>query len=356
MRMPGRQRPGTRRRRAWAPLALAAVLLTGACGTGGAGSAEGAQGSGNAPGPLGARAAAAEKRLEANTLEVLDGEPPTPRLPATVKSADGGEVTVRDASRILPLTGGISEIVFTLGLGDRVIGRDISTTFAEAADLPVVTKAHDVSAENVLSLRPTVVLADTATGPEEAIEQIRGAGVPVVVLDTATKLEDVTARIGEVAAALGVPDAGKRLNDRVTEQIRAAQAAVPEGSAPRVAFLYLRGSAAVYLMGGPGSGADSLIEAAGAVDAGVDMGLKKDFTSLTSEALISAKPDVILMMTKGLTSVGGVDGLVKIPGIAETPAGVNRRVVTLEDGVLLGFGPRTPLVLDILVDRFHQPN
>ncbi len=59
------------------------------------------------------------------------------------------------------------------------------------------------------------------------------------------------------------------------------------------------------------------------------------------------------MMDKGLESAGGVDGLVDIPGIRETPAGVNRRIVTLEDGVLLGFGPRTPLVIDILVDRIH---
>lgn len=60
------------------------------------------------------------------------------------------------------------------------------------------------------------------------------------------------------------------------------------------------------------------------------------------------------MMTKGLESVGGLDGLLQIPGIAQTPAGMNRRVVDLEDGVLLSFGPRTPLVIDILVDRIHR--
>lgn len=330
--------------------ALALALLTGACAGGGAETAS----TGSTPVSASARAAAAEKQLAKNTLVPLAGEAPTPKLPVTVDSSDGREVRVRDASRVLPLNGGIAEIVFTLGLGDRVVGRDITATFAEAKKLPQVTKAHDVSAESVLSLRPTVVLADTDTGPPEAIDQIRDAGVPVVVLDPATELADVTTRTTRVAEALGVPAAGKALNRRMGDELAAARAAVPEGSKPKVAFLYMRGSAAVYLIGGKGSGADSLIEAAGAVDAGEEAGLDKPFTPITSEALVRARPDVILMMTKGLESVGGVDGLVKIPGIGETPAGMDRRVVDMEDGVLLGYGPRTPLVIDILVDRLHR--
>ena len=51
------------------------------------------------------------------------------------------------------------------------------------------------------------------------------------------------------------------------------------------------------------------------------------------------------MMTDGLESIGGVDGLEKIPGIAQTPAGKNQRVVDMEDGVLLSFGPNTGRVM-----------
>lgn len=349
----GRPHGGHLRRRVLAPLALALALLTSACGGGGGGGGDSSAADAS-PASASARAAAAAKQLAKNTLVPLEGETPAPKLPVTVDSSDGRKVTVKDASRILPLNGGVAEIVFTLGLGDRVVGRDITATFAEAKKLPQVTKAHDVSAESVLSLRPTVVLADTDTGPSEAIDQIRGAGVPVVVLDPATELADVTTRTTRVAEALGVPGSGKALNERMSDELAAARAAVPEGSKPKVAFLYMRGSAAVYLIGGKGSGADSLIEAAGAVDAGKEAGLDKPFTPITSEALVRAQPDVILMMTKGLESVGGVDGLVDIPGIGQTPAGMNRRVVDLEDGVLLGYGPRTPLVIDILVDRIHQ--
>ncbi|MFH9615845.1 heme/hemin ABC transporter substrate-binding protein [Streptomyces pratensis] len=329
---------------------LALALLTGACGSGSGGTGPGTA----APASASERAAEAADRLAENTVVPLEGEPPAPRLPVTVESSDGRRVTVEDTSRILPLNGGIAEIVFTLGLGDRVVGRDITATFEEAKELPLVTKAHDVGAESVLSLRPTVVFADTDTGPSEAIGQIRDAGVPVVVLDPATRLSDVTTRTTRVAEALGIPSAGKALNTRIQKEIADARSAVPEGSRPRVAFLYMRGSAAVYLLGGKGSGADSLVEAAGAVDAGVGSGLDRPFTPITSEGLVAARPDAILMMTKGLDSVGGVDGLAEIPGIAQTPAGMNRRVVDLEDGVLLSFGPRTPLVIDILVDRLHS--
>ncbi|WP_326584844.1 ABC transporter substrate-binding protein [Streptomyces sp. NBC_00481] len=339
-------------RRGVAALSVAfAMLAAGCAGSDGDGEATGAKPSASS---ASARAAAAQKQLRTNSLVPPAGEAPTPELPVTVDSSDGREVTVEDASRILPLNGGIAEIVFTLGLGDKVVGRDITATFEEAKSLPQVTKAHDVSAESVLSLEPTVVLADTDTGPGEAIEQIRDAGVPVVVLDPANDLSDVSTRTTRVAEALGVPAAGKALNQRFADDLKTARAAVPEGSRPKVAFLYMRGSAAVYLIGGKGSGADSLIAAAGAQDAGVAAGLDKPFTPITSEALVEAQPDVILMMSKGLESVGGIDGLVEIPGIRETPAGMDRRVVDLEDGVLLSFGPRTPLVIDVLVERLHR--
>ncbi|RYJ22014.1 heme ABC transporter, cell surface heme and hemoprotein receptor HmuT [Streptomyces sp. L-9-10] len=292
----------------------------------------------------------------ADRVEPLAGTPAL-RLPVTVNSADGRKVTVASADRIVPLTGSLSEIVFTLGLGERVVARDITATFEQAAKLPVVTRAHDVSAEGVLSLRPTLVLADTTTGPAEAIGQIRDAGIPLVVVDPAKSLADVGTRIDAVAGALGVPTAGAELKKRTEGRIDAVRKEIPAGERdsgkPRVAFLYLRGSASVYLLGGRDSGASSLLEAAGAVDAGKESGLTKDFTAITSEALAKAAPDAILVMAKGLDSVGGMDGLVKIPGVAETPAGMDRRVVAVDDGVLLNYGPRTDEVLRSIIKQLY---
>ena len=122
------------------------------------------------------------------------------------------------------------------------------------------------------------------------------------------------------------------------------------GEGPTVAFLYLRGQASIYLLGGKGAGADSLVEALGGVDAGTKAGLTR-FTPLTAEAMVKAQPDVILVMDKGLDSVGGVDGLLELPGIAQTPAGRDRRVVSVDDGLLLAFGPRTGAVLRQIADQ-----
>ncbi|GHB07437.1 ABC transporter substrate-binding protein [Streptomyces tendae] len=325
--------------------ALLSVLALSLTATGCGGSSEAAPGGGDSTSsPAGASVA--------NRVEPLTRKP-EPRLPVTVPSADGERVTVRAAERIVPLSGSLSEIVFTLGLGDRVVARDVTATFEQAAKLPVVTRGHDVSAESVLSLRPDLVLAETTSGPEEAVDQIRAAGVPVLFVEAAKGLDDVGPRIEAVADALGVPVAGKELTRRSEQRIEAVRGDVPHGEEPRVAFLYLRGSASVYLIGGKDSGAGSLIEAAGAVDAGAASGLDKDFTAITSEALVKAAPDAILVMSKGLESVGGVDGLVKIPGVAQTPAGMDRRIVSVEDGVLLNYGPRTDQVLKSVVAQLY---
>ncbi|MFJ6135849.1 hemin ABC transporter substrate-binding protein [Kitasatospora sp. NPDC092286] len=319
-------------------LALGLLLALTACGA--------------ATGATGAAGSAGTSRAP-DAVEPLPAEP-APQLPATAASADGRSVTVTSADRIIPLNGSLAEIVFSLGLGPKVVARDVSTTFQQASALPVITQAHDVSAEGVLSLHPTVVLADRSTGPAEAIAQIRAAGVPLIVLDDAKRLADVGPRIDTVAAALGVPDAGRQLKERTEQRITEARAALPGADRrPRVAFLYLRGSASVFLLGGPASGATSLIEAVGGEDAGQAAGLTGDFTPLTSEALVKAAPDAILVMSKGLDSVGGVDGLLKLPGVAQTPAGLDRRIVSIEDGQLLSYGPRTPQVLREIAEQLY---
>ncbi len=336
-----------RNRLAGALLSVLALALT---ATGCGDSSRAAAGAASGAGADSATAPA--EGAVANRVEPL-ARKPEPRLPVTVRSADGERVTVKGAERVVPLSGSLSEIVFTLGLGDRVVARDVTATFEQAARLPVVTRGHDVSAESVLSLRPDLVLAETTTGPGEAVDQIRAAGVPVLFVEAAKGLDDVGPRIRAVAGALGVPEAGKELTRRSQQRIEAVRAQVPHGEKPRVAFLYLRGSASVYLIGGEDSGAGSLIGAAGAVDAGAASGLGKDFTAITSEALVKAAPDAILVMSKGLESVGGVDGLVKIPGVAQTPAGMDRRIVSVEDGVLLNYGPRTDQVLKSVVAQLY---
>lgn len=238
-----------------------------------------------------------------------------------------------DATRIVSLSGGITETLFAMGLQEAVVGRDVSSDFAGTQDIPLVTQGHDVSPEGVLALTPTLVLADARSGPPEALAAIRSAGVSVITVPEVWSLEEMPHRAQVIADAVGLPEAAQSAGIDADD--------IPQvPGAPVVAFLYLRGNAAVYLLGGDGSGADSLLEAVGAVDAGSQAGLDS-FTPLTPEALAQAAPDALLVMSKGLDSVGGVDGLLALPGVAQTPAAKNRNVVVIPDGELLNFGPRT---------------
>ena len=277
-----------------------------------------------------------------------------PELPLQVVSDNGESVTVDSLDRIVSLDGGVTEILFALGMGDRLVGRDISTTFAEAEKIPLLTKAHDISAESVLSVRPDLVIASELIGPPEAKASIEAAGVPVVTMNPVVAVDGVGDRIRAVGELAGVAPAAEELAAGLDEELDEVAAAPAGAEAPLVAFLYVRGSAGVYLMAGPGSGVDSLIEASGATDASAKIGLSDPFTPLTSEALVKAQPDVILVTTTGLESVDGVAGLMQIPGVAQTPAGRSGRVVTMEDGLLFSFGVRTPEVVESLKAAFAE--
>jgi iron complex transport system substrate-binding protein len=288
----------------------------------------------------------------------------TSSLPVTVTDVEGNDVTITDASRILPLdiSGSIAATVFGLGLGDNVVGRDTSTDFAGTEDLPVATNAgHTLNAEAIVGLSPTVILTDTSIGPKDARAQLRDAGIPIVVLSDERSLDTVDDLIASVAEALGIADAGAKLSERVQGEISqtmadiATVAPASDDKKLRMLFLYARGSAGVYYIFGSDTGADSLIESVGGVDVADDIGWVGS-KPMTAEALVQAAPDVILMMTDGLASVGGIDGLLtSIPAVAATPAGEKRRIVDMADTEILSFGPRTPQILDALARAIYAP-
>jgi iron complex transport system substrate-binding protein len=280
-------------------------------------------------------------------------EPESPRLPTITTGADGIVVEVTDSSRIIVLNEAIAEIVVSLGMQDFIIGRDATTTLASLADVEEVSNGHDISAESVLSLRPSVVIGDTRTGPPEALQQLRAAGVAVLVAPEVWTLSDLPSRVEMIAGALGIPRAGDRLVDLTQRAIDDALRDVGAyADVLRVAFLYVRGTASVYLLGGTGSGADELVAATGAVDVGALNGLSA-FTPLTAEAIVQADPDVLLVMTRGLDSVGGIDGLLALPGVSSTRAAATRAVIAVDDDLLLSFGPRTGALIARLAELLN---
>ena len=277
-----------------------------------------------------------------------------PVLPARVTDSEGKLVVVRDLSRIVVLNGELAETVHTLGLGKNVVGVDSSATYpAKWVDgIQKIGYQRTLAAEGILSLRPTLVIGTPTAGPPPTIAQLRSAGVPVVIIPEFKELDAGARKLRVVARALGVPKRGEKLARQVDGQVAVARREVASTSVrPRVAFLYVRGSQ-VQMIGGKGSGADAMIEAAGGRDVGASSGIE-GFKQLTAESLVAAQPDVLLLLTAGLQSVGGVDGLLRLPGVAQTPAGRNRRVIHFDDLLLLGLGPRTGKALRLLIRGLH---
>ncbi|WP_396645979.1 hemin ABC transporter substrate-binding protein [Microbacterium sp.] len=348
-------------------LTFAAALALAACSP--AATAEGDGGTATPPlaevtpltDPLAWEGPSTAVAASAPIVPVTDG---AQALPVTVTDAQGTPVTVTDTSRILTLDiyGSLSRIVFELGLGDSVVARDISTAFPEAEHLPVVTEnGHDLNAEAILDAAPTVILTDTSLGPWDTILQMRDAGIPVVVVDSHRSLDSVGSLIQQVGDALGVPQRAAALAARSTAAVEdkiaeiAAVAPADPAEKLRMMFLYVRGQSGVYYLFGEESGADSLIEALGGIDVAGEIGWT-GMRPITDEALVDADPDLVLVMTKGLESVGGVDGLVEhLPALAQTDAGRHRRIVDMADTTVLSFGPASADVLDALAVAVYAP-
>lgn len=293
--------------------------------------------------------------LPAAALQNAEATPAAaPQLPVTIQDVAGNDVTVTDVSRIIPLSGDIAEIVYDLGLAANVVGVDVSAVYpaGQFDALPKVGFERQLSAEGILSLNPTVVIGKEQAGPPEVIEQVRAAGVPVVIVPEPQTIEAPTIKIRAVAAALGLTEAGEALAIATQAEIDAAIArGATATSQPTVMFLYVR-AGGTQLIGGKGSVADAMIDAAGGVDAGTAAGIEY-FMPVTAEAIVAAQPEFIFLPQSGVDSVGGLEEVLKIPGIAETPAAQNDQILVFDDLELLGMTPRTGAVLEHLVTVLH---
>ncbi len=268
-------------------------------------------------------------------------------------SADGVEVEVVDTSRIVTLTGDLTEIVFELGLGSQIVAVDVTTTFPEeAADIPVIGFAQQLAAEPVLAFTPTLVIGDMTIAPPEAIQQIRDAGIAVMLFENPTTLDGISAKITQVAEVLDVADAGAVLAASVQADIDAALtlAAAAERN-PTIAYIYVRGPQTILLFG-QGMPTQAMIEGANGVDAGVAAEVF-GAVPLTPEALVATAPDVIVVPEAGLAALGGLEALAAIPGIAETPAGQAGAFLSYDEAYFFNFGPRVGQALAEFVTDVH---
>ena len=249
---------------------------------------------------------------------------------------------IASSSRIIALANGSAEIIDAMGFKSLIVGRDIASTDESLKEISVVSSGHQVVAEKIIALQPDLVIIDESVGPQEAIATVRKAGIRVELIKEVWNVGDITKKVSAIAQLLELPLTGKALSDAITSKISEVGQRVT--SSPRIAFLYLRGGSSIYLLGGKGSGADSMLSALGAVDVGAAIS-GVPFAPFTAESFAVEDPEILLVMSKGLESVGGVDGLVSLPGVAQATAGKKRAVIAIDDSLLLSFGPRTPDLL-----------
>lgn len=287
--------------------------------------------------------------------EVLVADP-RPRFPVTVTGADEVESVIESADRIITLdrAGALSRMVWALGLGDRLVGHDVASDFPGVAHLPELTPGgHAVNPEAVMALKPDLIITDGTVGPSKAVRGFRDAGIPVVHVGGDRTLSTVGTLVDEVAAAVGLGHEADRVRGAVEDGIaRATERAQSMADGRRMLMLYLRGTTTA-MIAGDGTGAGELIAALGGVDAAGDSGAGDGFTPLTPEALVTAAPDTVIVMTGGLESIGGMDGMMELPGFAQTPAGATRSVIDVPDSQLLSFGPQTGHVIDAMADALY---
>ncbi len=238
--------------------------------------------------------------------------------------------------RVVTAGGTVTEIVYALGQGSRIVGADVSSVYpAEASSKPSVGYVRQLSAEGVLSLNPEVLLTTVDAGPPAVLEQIKAAGVRVEIVPAGSDWDAAKARIRFVADLLGIPDKSKELEARLdASKTRIDQNRQKRTAPPKVLFIYARGAGTVAVSG-TGTEADAIIGLAGGVNA---VTAYPGYRPFTAEALAAAQPDLILLTSRGLESMGGKKGLAALPGLSEVMK--TTKVESMDDLLLLGFGPR----------------
>ncbi|WP_118974215.1 heme/hemin ABC transporter substrate-binding protein [Taibaiella koreensis] len=250
--------------------------------------------------------------------------------------------------RIVSLSGALSETLVALGMEDNLAGIDVTSTYpASLQSKPKVGHTHNLNVESILALKPDYVISMKERGikPEQAT-QLQQAGIKVWVIEQDYSVAGTKKFITQLADSFHREEAGKKL----VAGIDSAYALLPTyTSKPSVLFIYARGAGALSVCGKHMPMA-TMIELAGGTNAAGDI---EGFKPLTAESVVKADPEAILLFSSGLQSVDGPEGMLKVPGIAQTKAGKNKHFIVMDGELLAGFGPRVVAAIKELGEKIH---
>lgn len=268
--------------------------------------------------------------------------------------AFGGQALAQN--RIIALNGDITEFIYALGAEDQLVAVDATSNYpAEVSEVANIGYAGRLSAEALLAYEPTIIIANDLAQPAEVLEQVAAAGVEIIMTSSELSLETPFVNLRQVAEIVGKEKRGEELAVELQAKIDEAAAAGEALSfVPRVMFLYL-GSSQMQFAGGVDVPSHTMITAAGAIDAGAEAGFV-GYQPFTPEALVTAAPDVLLITDRGVNVIGSLDGVLAIPGVMQTPAGLAGNIIVFEDNYLLSLGLRTGDALLDLVRELENLN
>jgi iron complex transport system substrate-binding protein len=269
----------------------------------------------------------------------------------TVRDAAGRPVVIRDNSRIVSIGGAITEILYALGLEDRVVAID-STSFHPPQALrekPNVGYMRALSPEGVLGLNPSLILATEDSGPKEAIAVLRTAGIPFVLVPDKYTGKSILEKIEIVAAAAGNPERGACLAKAVAADLDSLAQLRAQVDQPRKVTFLLSFVNDRAMVAGRATAADGIIRLAGATNAILDY---QGYKPISDEAIIAAQPDFVLAMRRDSHPLDARTVFAH-PGFALTPAAKQQGFIAMNGLYLLGFGPRTALAARDLAATLH---
>lgn len=253
--------------------------------------------------------------------------------------------------RIITLSSALSETVFALGKGESIVAVDVTSEYPVAVkQKPRASRDRTFTLEGLLSFKPDMVL----TTPNEisfAVEtKLKRLGVKVVTIDQEYSVRGAVRFIKDVAAAVGAVDAGNGLAARLQQDMNQVLASVKKSGikTPKVLFIYARG-VGLMSVAGKGSHIDAIIGLAGGRNAVQEF---NNFKPYTTEALIRANPDVLLLFDFGTSSIGGKQAVLNMPGVSLTKAGKNKQVISMDGPLLINFSTRLPQAIKELNAQF----
>ncbi|BCG87805.1 hemin ABC transporter substrate-binding protein [Mesorhizobium sp. 113-3-9] len=243
-----------------------------------------------------------------------------------------------DPSKIAAIGGSITEIVYALGEEKHLVARDSTSRYPKAAlDLPDVGYMRALSPEGVLSVNPTGILALQGSGPKEAVDVLKKTSIPFIEVPEHYSREGILEKVRIVGKALGADAKAEVLARELDARLTAAEKQTASIKERKRVLFVLSVQGGKILAAGSETAADGMVRLAGGVNAVEGF---SGYKQMSDEAIITARPDVILMMSNAGPPVSD-DELFGNPSVASTPAGAARKLIRIDGGYLLGFGPRT---------------